>query len=192
MEKPIDHKNFYYPPGGILIWIIIGLELITFMGGLVAFAVYRSNNIELVQESQHHLSALIGTINTMILITGGFFMAIGIKKIKKGLNDEASKMILFAMLTGLMFLALKGYEYYDKIVDGIGLSTNTFFTFYWLITGFHFIHVTVAVLILLALYISIKRNKYSKDDFFDVETGGAFWHLCDLIWILVFPIFYLL
>jgi len=73
MEKPIDHKNFFYPPGGILIWIIIGLELVTFMGGLVAFAVFRSNNIELVQESQHHLSSLIGTINTMILITGGFF-----------------------------------------------------------------------------------------------------------------------
>lgn len=192
METKINSKNFYYPPGGILIWIIIALELITFMGGLIAFAVFRSNNIELVQESQHHLSALIGTINTIILITGGFFMAIGIKKIKKGLNDESSKMILYAMITGLLFLALKGYEYYDKIVDGIGISTNTFFSFYWLITGFHFIHVTVAILILLALYISIKKNKYSKDDYFDVETGGAFWHLCDLIWILVFPIFYLL
>jgi len=188
----MDHKNFYYPPGGILIWIIIALELITFMGGLVAFAVYRSNNIALVQESQHHLSALIGTINTAILITGGYLMAVGIKKIKIGLTDDAAKMILYAIITGLMFLALKGYEYYDKIIDGIGMSTNTFFSFYWLITGFHFIHVTVAILILLALYIGIKKNKYSKDDFFDVETGGAFWHLCDLIWILVFPIFYLL
>ncbi len=188
----MDHKNFYYPPGGILIWIIIALELITFMGGLVAFAVYRNNNIAVVQESQHHLSALIGTINTAILITGGYLMAVGIKKIKIGLTEDAAKMILYAIITGLMFLALKGYEYYDKIIDGIGMSTNTFFSFYWLITGFHFIHVTVAILILLALYIGIKRNKYSKDDFFDVETGGAFWHLCDLIWILVFPIFYLL
>jgi nitric oxide reductase NorE protein len=143
-------------------------------------------------ESQKHLSALLGTINTIILITGGYFMALGIKKMKLGLNIEASKMILLAMVTGIAFLLLKGYEYYDKIEDGIGLSTNTFFTFYWLITGFHFIHVTLAIFILLALYISIKKNKYTKDDYLDVETGGVFWHLCDLIWILVFPLFYLL
>ena len=93
---------------------------------------------------------------------------------------------------GAIFLLLKGYEYYDKIETGIGLGTNTFFTFYWLITGFHFIHVILAIFILFALYISIKKNKYSMDDYLDVETGGAFWHLCDLIWILVFPIFYLL
>lgn len=185
-------KNFFYPPGGILIWIIIALELITFMGGLSAFAIYRSSNVELVQESQKHLSALIGTINTIILITGGYFMAVGIKKIKAGLNAQASKMILFAIITGILFLMLKGYEYYDKVIDGIGISTNTFFTFYWLITGFHFIHVTVAIIILIALYISVKKNKYSKEDYFDVETGGAFWHLCDLIWVLVFPLFYLL
>lgn len=192
MEEKIDSKNLYYPPGGILIWIIIALELLTFMGGLLAFAVFRSNNIELVQESQQHLSALIGTINTIILITGGYFMAIGIKKIKKGLTIESSRMILYAMFSGLLFLALKGYEYYDKIIEGIGMSTNTFFSFYWLITGFHFIHVFVALLILLALYISIKKGKYDEKDHFDVETGGAFWHLCDLIWILVFPLFYLL
>jgi nitric oxide reductase NorE protein len=187
-----ENKNFYYPPGGILIWIIIIVELITFMGGLTAFAIFRNNNIDLALESQKHLNPLIGTINTIILITGGYFMAIGIKKLKIGDNKVASKMVLFAMIAGIAFLFLKGYEYYDKFVEGIGLSTNTFFTFYWLITGFHFIHVTVAILILLALYISIKKNKYTKDKFFDVETGGAFWHLCDLIWILVFPIFYLL
>ena len=192
MTKHESTHSLYYPPGGILIWIIIIVELITFMGGLTAFAVFRNRNIGLAIESQHHLSALIGTINTIILITGGYFMAVGIKNLKKGLNQIASKMILFAMLAGIAFLFLKGYEYYDKLSDGIGLSTNTFFTFYWLITGFHFIHVTVAVIILLALYLSVKKNKYTKDNFLDVETGGAFWHLCDLIWILVFPVFYLL
>ncbi len=192
MKTNEQNHSLYYPPGGILIWIIIIVELITFMGGLTAFAIFRNRNVELAIESQHHLSALIGTINTIILITGGYFMAIGIKKLQKGQNALASKMILIAMIAGIAFLMLKGYEYYDKLQDGIGLSTNTFFTFYWLITGFHFIHVSVAVLILLALYISVKKGSYTKDNFFDVETGGAFWHLCDLIWILVFPIFYLL
>ncbi len=192
MTKQRSSSSIYYPPGGILIWIIIIVELITFMGGLTAFAVFRNNNIDMSIKSQQHLSALIGTINTIILITGGYFMAVAIKKLKKGLNEVASKMILFAMISGVAFLLLKGYEYYDKFSDGIGLSSNTFFTFYWLITGFHFIHVTVAIIILLALYISVKKYKYTKDNFFDVETGGAFWHLCDLIWILVFPVFYLL
>ena len=162
------------------------------MGGLTAFAVFRNNNIALATESQKYLNPLIGTINTIILITGGYFMALAIRQLKKGNNPAASKLILYAVIAGTGFLFLKGYEYYDKLSEGIGLSTNTFFTFYWLITGFHFIHVTVAIIILLALYFSVRKNTYTKDNFDDVETGGAFWHLCDLIWILVFPVFYLL
>jgi len=187
-----NSKNILYPPGGILIWIIIIVELITFMAGLTAFAIFKNQNIQLAQESQQHLSALIGTINTAILITGGFFMAKGISYIKKGDNPRAANMILYAMISGAAFLTLKGYEYFDKISDGIGIETNTFFTFYWLITGFHFIHVIVAMVILTALYFSVKNNKYGKDNYLDVATGGAFWHLCDLIWIMVFPLFYLL
>ena len=185
-------KNILYPPGGILIWIIIIVELITFMAGLTAFAIFKNQNIQLAEESQKHLSALIGTINTAILITGGFFMAMGIRRIEKGDNPKAAKMILYAMISGTAFLLLKGYEYYDKLSDGISIETNTFFTFYWLITGFHFIHVIVALVILTALYFSVKNNKYDQNNYLDVATGGAFWHLCDLIWILVFPLFYLL
>ena len=185
-------KNILYPPGGILIWIIIVVELITFIAGLTAFAIFKNQNISLAEESQRYLSPLTGTVNTAILITGGFFMAMAIKRIKAGDNNASARMILYAIISGLAFLSLKGYEYFDKISEGIGIETNTFFTFYWLITGFHFIHVTVAVVILTALYFSVKHNKYNQDNYLDVTTGGAFWHLCDLIWILVFPLFYLL
>ena len=192
MTKTINNKSLYYPPGGILIWIIIMVELLTFMGGLATFAIFSKNNADIVIESQKHLSALIGTINTIILITGGYFMAISINKLKLGQNKQSAQFILMAIITGIVFLLFKGYEYSDKIEAGIGLSTNTFFTYYWLITGFHFIHVFVAILILLVLYFNVKNNNYTKDDYLDVETGGAFWHLCDLIWILVFPLFYLI
>ena len=93
---------------------------------------------------------------------------------------------------GILFLFIKGYEFYDKIGHGLTIDYDSFFTFYWLLTGFHFIHVLVGVVILLFVARGIRKAVYSKDDYLDVESGGAFWHMCDLIWLFLFPVLYLL
>ncbi len=93
---------------------------------------------------------------------------------------------------GVLFLSIKGYEYYEKIEHGLTIDYDRFFTFYWLLTGFHFIHVMVGVVILLFLSTNIRKGNYSKNDYLDVESGGTFWHMCDLIWLLLFPALYLL
>jgi nitric oxide reductase NorE protein len=95
------------------------------------------------------------------------------------------------MLFGLFFLGLKSLEYYDKITDGIGIGYNTFFTFYWMLTLFHVIHVIVGLVILTSVYFGVRKEN-SKTSIDDVEASAAFWHMCDLIWILLFPIIYLL
>ena len=96
------------------------------------------------------------------------------------------------VLTGCGFLILKGIEFFDKLEHGYHLTYNSFFTFYWLLTGFHFIHVLVGIVILVVLAIYLRKGVYDKNNYFDVETGGAFWHMCDLIWLLLFPVLYLL
>ncbi len=93
---------------------------------------------------------------------------------------------------GLLFLCIKGYEYFEKTAHGLTIDYDSFFTFYWLLTGFHFIHVLVALIILLFLARGIRKGRYSKDDYLDVESGAAFWHMCDLIWLLLFPVLYLM
>lgn len=93
------------------------------------------------------------------------------------------------MLGGLLFLFLKSFEYYTKIENGITLDTNTFFSFYWMLTGFHIIHVLIGLVLLFITEKNISKNKAELED---VEASAAFWHMCDIIWLLLFPIIYLI
>ena len=152
----------------------------------------RSQDVELFNSAQGHLNATLGTLNTILLITSGYFMAKTVSAIKKDENKKANQFILIAAVMGFLFLVIKGFEYYNKIDLGLTLRTNTFFTYYWFLTGFHFLHVSVGVILLLAIKPSIKNKTYNSKDFLDVETVATFWHMCDIIWILIFPVIYLM
>ena len=190
--ESIKSKRIYYPPGGILIWMIVFVELLTFMMALIFFVNQRSGNIYEFNESQQLLNKNFGIFNTMLLMTAGYFMAVALAKLKQGDTKSSSTKIKLAILFGVSFLGLKGYEYFDKISQGIGLDYSDFFTYYWLLTGFHFIHVLIGIAILSVLYYYVKKGFYSETNFDDVETGAVFWHMCDLIWLILFPILYLL
>lgn len=185
----INYRNFLYPPGGILIWIIILLEVVTFLMALGAFAYYGKENIELFRESKSQLNSTIGAINTFILLTSGFFAALSSEAYKNSEYSKSSKLLLFAIAGGLAFILLKSIEYSHKIESGLTMNTNIFYTFYWLLTVFHLMHVVVGIAILGVLSFKIKKVKAEGDD---VEAGIAFWHLCDLIWLMLFPSLYLI
>ena len=187
----IDYKNVYYPPGGILLWIIIFLELITFGMALIAMVYYGNQEPELFHESRLLLNVSFGTINTIILLTSGFFMALTVRQIKLNNKLKAKKFLIATIIFGILFLVVKSFEYYAKIQAGLDLSYNTFFTFYWLLTLFHVIHVIVGLVILSTVYVSL--NKENDDTLIeDSEASATFWHMCDLIWLLLFPIIYLI
>lgn len=184
--------SIYYPPGGILIWFLIILEIFTFLGAALIFVYYRHNNMEEFAQSKALLNPVIGTVNTIILITSGLFMALSVNKLRENNTQKSAQFILFGLVLGLLFLVIKGYEFYHKIDSGIGFNYNDFFTFYWLMTGFHFVHVLFGVGLLAYMYQAVKKNKYKSDHMFDVEASATYWHMCDLIWILIFPVLYLL
>ncbi|CAM3872818.1 cytochrome c oxidase subunit 3 [Flavobacterium sinopsychrotolerans] len=187
----IDYKNIYYPPGGILMWIIIFLELLTFGMALVAFVYYGKEQPELFHQSRLQLNTTFGAINTIFLLTSGFFMANAVLEFKNNNRLKSSLYFKLTMLGGTLFLILKGVEYSHKIDSGISLDTNMFFTFYWMLTGFHLIHVIMGLVILIwTNYGMMKKNSDTGID--DVEACAAFWHMCDLIWLLLFPVLYLI
>jgi len=190
-ENTIDTKNIYYPPGGILMWIIIFLELFTFGMALIAMVIYGKNEPVVFHNSRLLLNTTYGTINTIFLITSGFFMAQSVVSLKKVNSKRSSSYLKLTMLGGLLFLAMKSLEYYDKIEAGLTVGYNTFFTFYWMLTLFHVIHVIIGLVILGSVFVGLK-NKKSTTSFEDVEASAAFWHMCDLIWLLLFPIIYLI
>lgn len=161
------------------------------MGAALVFVYYRKNNLEEFILSKQALSTVVGTINTFVLITSGYFMALSVLKLRGNESSKSSKFILIGLILGVLFLILKGLEFYFKIENGIGFNHNTFYTFYWLMTGFHYVHVLFGVGLLAYMYGAVKNNKYSSVNMFDVEATATYWHMCDLIWILIFPILYL-
>ena len=187
-----SHKLINYPPGGILIWFLMLLEIFTFLGAILVFLSYKKDLTDEFLKSKQLLNPIVGTINTIILITSGYFMAISVNYLRMNNNKKSAQLMLVGTLLGLSFLMIKGFEFYHKIDSGIGFSYNTFFTFYWLMTGFHFVHVLFGVGLLSYMYFAVKNKKYNATEIFDVEASAAYWHLCDLIWILIFPILYLL
>jgi len=187
----INYKNIYYPPGGILMWIIIFLELFTFGIALIAMVYSSKESPEIFHDSRLHLNATIGAVNTVFLIVSGFCMAQSVSFLKQKKINKSKLFLKLTMLGGLLFLGLKGVEYYDKIEAGFGISYNSFFTYYWMLTLFHVIHVIVGLVILTSVHLGLSKSK-DETKMEDVEASAAFWHMCDLIWLLLFPIIYLL
>lgn len=190
-SKIINHKNIYYPPGGILMWIIIFLELFTFGIALLAMVYYGNLESESFHNSSLLLNKTFGMINTLFLLTSGFFMALTVKELNANHINKAKRQLLITMCFGLFFLILKAIEYTFKIEAGLGMGYNTFFSFYWMLTLFHVIHVIVGLVILGSVYYGLTKKQITTN-IEDVEASAAFWHMCDLIWILLFPIIYLI
>lgn len=179
------------PPGGLLIWIVIYLELLTYGLAFFSLAYYGSIEKDLFHKHSQLLDKPIAVVNTIILLTSGFLIAKGVHFFKYKQNQKSGRYFTLAMLFGLTFLVLKMIEYKGKINAGLDMDYSTFFMFYWLMTGFHWVHVFVGIIISFFVRKMIVKND-SNADVLDVEAGAAFWHLCDLIWLILFPMLYLL
>lgn len=190
-DTELNYRDFFYPPGGILIWMIIFIELLTFSLGLIAMVYYGKSEATLYHSSCLTLNKNIAIINTIVLLSSSYFMATAIQFIKNENNTKAVAYIRFTILFGLLFVCLKAFDYYLKIQADELLTSNTFYTFYWILTAFHLIHVLIGLSILTYFYMSLKKDK-SDLELTDVMAGAAFWHMCDLIWLLLFPVIYLI
>lgn len=165
-------------------WVLIISELLVFGAGLVAFLAVRLTDPAGFAEAQGHLHRTGAAANTLVLVTSGWLAALAVRAAEAGRVRRLRALLVPAILLGGLFLVLKGSEYADLFAQGIGTETHAFFTFSFLLTGFHAAHVA-AGMVLLALvgWIATPRA---------VETGAAFWHMVDLVWVLLFPVVYLL
>ena len=179
-------------PGDLAIWFIILLELTTFVLLFVAYAFMRSKDIELFNASQLTLDRSKGLINTWLLIGGSWCVVRAIQAIRAGARKPGLRWLLAAQGCGVAFLILKLKEYRALFEAGIDLETNRFYTFYFTLTGFHFLHVLAAIVVLAILTLVNRRAESNPDQIHGLETGAAFWHMVDLLWIVLFPLVYLM
>ena len=171
-------------PGDLMMWVLIVSELAVFGAGLLAYLALRLGDPVGFAEAQSHLHRLGAGVNTMVLVTSGWLAALAAGAAEAGQRLRLRICLALAILLGAVFLVLKGSEYADLWAQGIGTETHAFYTFSYLLTGFHAAHV-LAGMVLLALVGWLGTPKA-------VETGAAFWHMVDLIWVLLFPVVYLL
>lgn len=170
-------------PGDFMMWVLIASELLVFGLALLAFLGVRASDPGAFAADQALLDRTAGALNTIVLVTSGLFAALAVAARHCGEQRRARARLAMAAALGLAFLVIKAIEYADKMQRGIDIETSAFFTFYYLITGFHAAHVVAGILILglVAVYDSARN----------VETATAFWHMVDLVWVLLFPIIYL-
>jgi cytochrome c oxidase subunit 3 len=183
-------------------WLFLLSEILLFGGLFILYAVYRFKNPTEFHLAAGELNRPFGTLNTLLLITSSLTMALSISSLQKG-NQKLSQLFLAATIFfGLFFLGNKYFEWSGKIHHGIypnspGLLTRgkgevLFFGLYYSMTGLHGLHVLVGLVILLVMFLLMKKGKVGKDHFVPLENSGLYWHLVDIVWIFLFPLFYLI
>jgi cytochrome c oxidase subunit 3 len=183
-------------------WLFLFTELLLFGGLFLVYMIYRFIYHEDFLKASFELNVLIGTINTIVLLTSSMTVAMSITAMQKGNTVLSKRLIWITILAAVIFLVNKYFEWSLKIEHGLlpGMAhygelpngERLFYFLYFFMTGLHAIHVIVGGIFLLYVIKSIQKQKVRQDKYMLLENAGLYWHLVDLIWIYLFPLFYLI
>lgn len=198
-----DHPVHFDAYGKKLgMWLFLFTEVLLFGGLFIVYAAYRFINPEAFHEGSGELNMIVGAINTVFLLTSSLTVAQSITAIQKGEIKKSINYILITIGFALAFMVNKYFEWKAKYDHGLfpgmehfkELSTGEtqFFNLYFFMTGLHAIHVIVGAVLLLIIAWYIKKGTINQDRYIYLENGGLYWHLVDVIWIYLFPLFYLI
>ncbi len=183
-------------------WLFLFTELILFGGMFLAYAVYRFSYRDFFALASKELDVFIGLINTLILLTSSLTMAMSITALRKGSKKFSLFLIFLTIFFAFLFLVNKYFEWGAKIHHGIFPGSNEllsqprgiiiYFGLYYVMTGLHALHVIIGMIILTFMFFYVKSGKVNQDYYIMLENSGLYWHLVDIIWIFLFPLFYLI
>ncbi len=178
-------------PGDLAIWIFILAELTVFAALFIVFSVSKSLNVEMFAEGQATLHPLMGLINTLSLITSSFFVAKSVLFASQGQLAKSAQWVWIGIATASIYIVTKFIEYQSLMALGYNLRTNIFYTLYFFITFFHFMHVLMGIVILIVVANKARKGGY-ESDITGVETGASYWHMVDMVWVVLFPLIYVI
>jgi cytochrome c oxidase subunit III len=201
MNTPKDiHRDDLASKTGM--WLFLFTEMLLFGGLFIVYSVYRFRNAEAFHLAAHELNVAIGTINTIILLTSSTTIAMSITAIQKKNKKLALLLLGATIFLGLAFLVNKYFEWGAHLKEHIypgsavlalrGQGDVLFYGLYFFMTGLHALHIIIGLIFIAVITSMIYRDKISFDNFVLLENSGLYWHLVDLIWIFLFPLFYLI
>jgi nitric oxide reductase NorE protein len=182
-------------PGEPGIWVFVLLDMLVFAEMFVIFAWYRTENREVFEASQHALNPLYGLTYTLLLVASSWCVVTAVGAARRRLVDVSSRLVLWAFVLGAAFAALKIVEYSDKAIAGITPLTNDFFMLFFVMTFVHLLHASVGLGVLMYMRNQIRALGQlpapADGRMRRIEAGGIYWHMVDLLWIVLFALFYL-
>ena len=183
-------------------WLFVLSEILLFGGLFILYSVYRYKYASAFHLAAEELSRPFGTINTLILVTSSLTMALSIFSLKKGDRTSSLMFLAATLFLGSLFLLIKYFEWTGKISHQIFpdsprlLERNQgeilFYGLYYSMTGLHGLHVLVGLGVLCVMGILIAKQKINRANVIPLENSGLYWHLVDIIWIFLFPLFYMI
>jgi nitric oxide reductase NorE protein len=178
-------------PGEQGTWVFLLGDMLVFAAFFATFMVERAKAPEVFDAARKTLHVNIGLVNTLVLLTSSLFVVAAIGAIRTGARAIAARALLVAIGCGVVFVALKVTEYVLLVGAGHTAGVNHFYLYYFILTGLHLLHVLIGILVLVLLFTQTRRTELSATRLAVIEGGGCFWHLVDLLWIVLFPLLYL-
>ncbi len=185
-------------------WIFLATEVMFFGVLFLGYTAYRVVYHESFAEGSHHLKLLLGSINTVVLLSSSLTMALAVHAAQLGRSKALVSFLLMTMLLGVAFLGIKALEYYyeyeERLVPGLNFAysgsnaghVELFFILYFFMTGLHAFHLTVGIGLVAVIAFLAWRGRYTAEYHTPVELTGLYWHFVDVIWVFLFPLLYLI
>lgn len=185
-------------------WAFLVTEIMFFGGAFLGYTVYRDAYTEAFSHASNHMDVVLGTVNTAILIGSSLTVALAVHAAHDSKQKALLIYLFMTMALGMIFLGIKFFEYYHhyeaELVPGWRFDYQgadprhaaIFFSFYFTMTGLHAVHMIIGIGMFLVLAFNSWRGRYSGVYYTPVELGGLYWHFVDIVWIFLFPLFYLL
>jgi len=202
MSELTHSEHLDYTGSKLGMWLFLFTEILLFGGLFLIYSVYRAVHPEEFHAAAKELSTTVGAINTVVLLTSSLTMALAIAALRQGKRNASIIYQSITILFGIAFLVNKYFEWSGHIQQGIypnspellsrGHGEILFYGLYYVMTGLHGLHV-IAGLVLIGIMLSFTlKGSVSGDTFGRLENTGLYWHLVDVIWIYLFPLFYLI
>jgi heme/copper-type cytochrome/quinol oxidase subunit 3 len=176
-------------PGRIALWWFLASEIMVFGGFITCYVLFRYAHGGW-EDAARHVNWKLGSINTLVLLTSSLTMILAHHAVKMGDKQGVKTFLGLTIALGMTFLVIKGFEYHAEFAEGITPLSGLFWSFYFLMTGLHGLHLLAGIIINLSLLImAIRGTIWAHGD--RVEFGGLYWHFVDVVWIFLFPLLYL-
>ncbi len=185
-------KSKRHMPGEEGIWVFVFGDMMVFSLFFITFLYYRGQAVELFAAAQTHLNQAFGALNTFLMLTSSWFVALGVHAARRNLGRVTPICLMLALACGFGFVVVKVFEYSEKFRAGITINSNDFFMYYFMFTGIHLLHVLIGTGVLLFLTRQSWAGTFSQTQIRNLESGASFWHLVDLLWIVLFPLLYVM